>query len=739
MVEGFVRVAAVTPEIKVGDCGYNASRIERAAREAAASGARIVCFPELSVTGYTCGDLFLQDTLIAGAKNALLRLVKESEGRGEIVVVGLPFSWSGKLYNVAAVYSDGILHALIPKTHIPNYGEFYELRHFAPAEDAPNNYVTFTAHYEREPGFDPSDPSRRAPDEFGAIPAGQGAQSEGLRGRDPDPEGYVFEDVPFGTQLLFECEDEPALVFSAELCEDLWVADPPSVRHAKAGARIILNLSAGNEAIGKASYRRLLVNSQSGRLICGYVYANAGFGESSTDLIFSGHSIISENGAILAESLPFGGSGHASSSAAFPMAREEGVRSASWPQGTAILLADIDLYGLDRDRRYMNSYRICDPSRMEYETVFFSQKPFSDAERGRKNGKVVSINKMKGCDASALLRRVAPHPFVPEDREERAERCEEILNMQSSGLAKRLSYTGSEAAIIGVSGGLDSTLALLASVRAARMAGKSPEAVVAVTMPGFGTTDTTKGNARKLCEALGVGLSEIDIRASAEEHLAAIGRSVSEHDVVFENAQARVRTLTLMDMANQRHGLVVGTGDLSELALGWSTYNGDHMSMYGVNAGVPKTLVRHIIRYVADTDASLTDVLNDILDTPVSPELLPPDEGGISQKTEEIIGPYELHDFFLYHMARRGRKPSVILDLAKIAFSGAARDDGAGRYDEETIRGWMKVFYRRFFANQFKRSALPDGPKIGSVSLSPRGDWRMPSDAEAGLWMKELE
>jgi NAD+ synthase (glutamine-hydrolysing) len=782
MIEGFVRVAAISPDTKVGNCFHNAAQIETAARTAAAAGARIICFPELSLTGYTCGDLFLQDSLLDGAKDALLRLVRGSEGHEEVVVVGLPFAQNGKLFNVAAVYSDGILHGLIPKTHIPNYGEFYELRHFTPADDTfSNDYVTFTACCEREDGDQPSTSGHyasRALSDKRSSRTGAGVEPDALYGQSDAREKYMFEDVPFGKFLLFECEDEPELVFAVEICEDLWVADAPSSRHAHAGAKIILNLSAGNETIGKAAYRRLLVNSQSGRLVCGYVYANAGFGESSSDLVFSGHSIISENGTLLAESPPFGKgvfcSGDHVSDNNCPKLRLQGNEKSAEAGllGGSIVLSDIDLLGLAADRRSMNTYRTDGMSPLEYETVFFSQGQTSGVEEHRSNGKVVSINKMKNADASCLYHRILPHPFVPADRKERAERCEEILNMQSFGLAKRLLHTGSETAVIGISGGLDSTLALLVSVRAAKILGKTPDFVTALTMPGFGTTDATKGNAHRLCEALGVNLSEIDIRSSVEEHLRSIGRSVAEHDVVFENAQARVRTLTLMDIANLRRGIVVGTGDLSELALGWATYNGDHMSMYGVNAGVPKTLVRHIIRYVAETTQALTAVLNDILDTPVSPELLPPSEGAITQKTEEIIGPYELHDFFLYHAVRWKRKPGIILKLAKIAFSdhagqedpssahnkttradapkhSAKREDGigadaayqdpVGRYDEATIRKWLKVFYQRFFAHQFKRNALPDGPKIGSVSLSPRGDWRMPSDAEISCWLRELE
>jgi NAD+ synthase (glutamine-hydrolysing) len=507
------------------------------------------------------------------------------------------------------------------------------------------------------------------------------------------------------------------------------------------GALIIANLSAGNEAIGKASSRRLLARGQSGRLICGYIYTNAGIGESTQDMVFSGHCMIAENGEIIAENAPFGSS-----------------------RG-GIVLSDIDVRGLARDRRYNSSF-ISEhasaasgddsPSKREYEEIVFSQPEFSDdsSDIGMavSTGKVILFTKSDANKKDMLYRRVDPHPFVPRDEADRAERCEEILSMQSSGLAKRLVHTDAKTAIVGVSGGLDSTLALLVSVRAARRIGKGPETVRAVTMPGFGTSDQTRDNARRLCDALGVQLDEIDITEQVRVHLRSIGHGDDERDVTYENAQARVRTLVLMDLANKEGGIVVGTGDLSELALGWATYNGDHMSMYGVNAGIPKSLVRHIIKYAADSESEnnpdLSAALDDIIATPVSPELLPPEGGDISQRTEDIIGPYELHDFFLYHMVRWGRRPRVILELAEIAFAKTGNTEnsapenpsypGAGSYPKDEIKKWFEIFLKRFFASQFKRSALPDGPKIGSVTLSPRADWRMPSDAVADEWLKDL-
>jgi NAD+ synthase (glutamine-hydrolysing) len=600
-------------------------------KHAADDEARLLCLPELCVTGYTCGDLFLQDALLCSAREALSLLAAESSKYPAVVVAGLPFALDSKLYNVAAVICGGRVLGLVPKSFIPNYGEFYELRHFSPA------------------------------------PVGV---------RTVRFDGY---DVPFGTDVLFRCSDEPDFCLAVEICEDMWVPSPPGASHAMAGAAVIANPSASDEVIGKARYRRMLAAAQSGRLVCCYVYSDAGAGESSTDVVFSGHNIICENGVVLSESPPF---------------------------GSGVATADIDLRALAYDRRRMNTWQ-SDAS--GYSIVEFSL----------------------GVAPSSLRRRVDPHPFIPQDERERNERCEAILDMQVAGLEKRIAHTGVRAAVIGISGGLDSSLALLVTERAMRKLGRPPSDIVAATMPCFGTTARTKSNAVKLCEALGIRCEEIDISGSVSAHLRDIGVGEESRDVVYENAQARVRTLVLMDLANKTGGLVIGTGDLSELAMGWSTYNGDHMSMYGVNAGVPKTLVRHIVKYVADASPELRGVLSDILATPVSPELLPPSGGDIAQKTESIIGPYELHDFFLYHVVRWGRPPSRVLTLAEIAF--------AGEYQRHEILNWLKVFYRRFFSNQFKRSCIPDGPKIGSVSLSPRGDWRMPSDASSAAWLEELD
>ncbi|MDR1590205.1 MAG: NAD(+) synthase [Oscillospiraceae bacterium] len=638
MYDGFVRVAAATPEIRAADCVYNAERIAELMDAAAAEGASLLCLPELCLTGYTCGELFLQEMLQKGARDALRRLVEHSAKYEMAVVAGLPLRREGKLYNVAAVFGRGSLYGFVPKTQLPSYGEFYERRHFDPA------------------------------------PAGISTTS------------FDGAEVPFGARLLFRCERTPDFTFAVEICEDLWVPSPPSAEHALAGATVIVNPSASNETIGKAAYRRALVSGQSGRLLCGYVYAGAGAGESTTDTVFAGHNLICENAVILAESPPFRG---------------------------GLITAELDVGALTRDRVRMTTFRgapgLSSGPEREYTVI-----PVDIAGRVDK-----------------LSRRVDPYPFVPGGEDERAERCSEILDMQVAGLCGRLRHTGCAAAVVGVSGGLDSCLALLVTARAFKLLGRSPDGIIAVTMPCFGTTDRTRKNAHLLCGALGVTCLEIDVSDMTRLHLRDIGHPTDARDVVYENAQARVRTLVLMDIANKRGGLVVGTGDMSELALGWATYNGDHMSMYGVNAGVPKTLVRHIVRYAADTSPELRGVLTDILATPVSPELLPPSGDDISQRTEELIGPYELHDFFLYHTVRRGRPPSAVLELAELAFDGA--------YPRGVILRWLRVFYGRFFSQQFKRSCLPDGPKIGSVALSPRGDWRMPSDASAALWMEELD
>ena len=631
---GFIRCAAVSPALRVADCDYNAAQIAAAIQTAQADGVQLLCLPELCLTGYTCSDLFLQQTLVRGAEAALARVLDASRGANLVALVGLPVCHGGKLYNCAAVVCGGRLLGLVPKRHLPNYGEFYEKRHFVPG---PRQPVAVTL-------------------------AGQTA--------------------PMGTDLLFACAEMPGFVLAAEVCEDLWAPVPPSCAHALAGATVVCNLSASDETVGKAAYRRELVTGQSARLLCGYVYADAGHGESTTDMTFAGHDLIAENGALLAEAAPFGGG-----------------RAAS----------ELDLGRLVQERVRNTTFV---PEAAGYTTVPFHLEP-------------VEV---------PLTRAYSPTPFVPADGGARAERCELILRIQAEGLAKRMEHTRAACAVLGISGGLDSCLALLAAVRACRVLGRSPRDIVAITMPCFGTTRRTRSNAEVLCEALGVQFVEINIAGTVKSHFADIGQSLTDYDVTFENGQARVRTLELMDYANKHGGFVIGTGDLSELALGWATYNGDHMSMYGVNAGVPKTLVRHIVRYVADTcgDEALQKVLLDILDTPVSPELLPAAaDGTIAQQTEQLVGPYELHDFYLYYVLRLGFGPAKIYHIAKAAF--------AGRYEPKVLLYWLRSFYRRFFAQQFKRSCLPDGPKVGSVTLSPRGDWRMPSDACNALWLAEVD
>ena len=633
MKDGFIRVAAATPDIKVADCDYNADRIIELIRQAAEEDASIVVFPELCITGYTCGDLFLQKVLLDGAKNALVKIAKETADCDLLAFVGLPFEVDGKLYNCAAAVNRGSVEGFVPKKNIPNYSEFYEARHFTPWQEGSH--------------------------------------------------GLVFMDdyIPFGDIIFGGCI--PELAVGVEICEDLWVPEPPSGKLAEAGATIICNLSASDEIIGKGEYREQLVKSQSARLVCGYIYADAGMGESTQDLIFSGHNLIAENGTIVGESRKF---------------------------TTGLTFGEIDLHRLIAERRKMNTFPI-DSRTRKFESVYF---PIT----------------MKNLD---LKRRFPPMPFVPSDKDDLNSRCEEILTMQATGLATRLRHIGCKTAVIGLSGGLDSTLALIVAVHAFDMLGLDRKGILTVTMPCFGTTNRTKSNALSLAEAYGVELKEVNITAAVRQHFADIGQSENVTDVTFENGQARERTQVLMDIANQKGGIVIGTGDLSELALGWATYNGDHMSMYGVNASVPKTLVRHLVAYESRNtdDKRLSEVLDDVLATPVSPELLPPTEGEISQKTEDIVGPYELHDFFLYYMVRCGFPPKKILRIAEQSFEG--------RFDKDTIKKWLTVFLKRFFSQQFKRSCLPDGPKVGSVTLSPRGDWRMPSDACVRLWLEDLE
>ena len=634
MKDGFLKAAAFSPALRVADCTYNAQQILADVQAAAARGVKLAVFPEFCLTGYTCGDLFLQHTLQTGALDALQTVLDGTRTLDTVVLVGLPLLVHGKLYNCAAVLCRGQLLGLVPKTYLPNYGEFYEKRQFTPGS---TEVETITV---------------------------------------------CGQQVPFGTSLLFRCRSMPSFVLGVELCEDLWSALPPSTFHALAGATVIANLSASDETVGKAEYRRALVSNQSARLLCGYLYASAGHGESTQDMVFAGHDLIAENGTLLAETAPFAG---------------------------GIAETEIDCQRMEAERARNTSFEL---SRDGYTTVEF------DLE----------------LTETTLTRWIDPAPFVPGDPKRRAERCELILKMQADGLAKRLEHAHAKTAVIGISGGLDSCLALLVAVRAMKQLGRPASDVLAVTMPCFGTTHRTRSNAEILCDELQVSFKEIDIAETVHSHFRDIGQDESVLDVTFENGQARVRTLELMDTANRTGGLVVGTGDLSELALGWATYNGDHMSMYGVNAGVPKTLVRHLTAYFAKTsdDSRVRDILLDIVDTPISPELIPAAaDGTIKQKTEDLVGPYELHDFFLYYMLRYGFTPRRVFFLARKAF--------AGKYADDVIKHWMKTFYRRFFNQQFKRSCLPDGPKVGSVCLSPRGDWRMPSDASSRLWLEECD
>ena len=678
--DGYLRIAAATPKIRVGDVAGNAAAILECVDAAVRAGARVLALPELCLTGYTCGDLFHDRALLRACESALSGLLEDTSDTPLLFTVGLPVAHRENVYNCVAACCAGRLLGLTVKRHLPNYGEFYEQRWFAPA---PMNGVGF-------------------------IPfAGQ-------------------DSVPLMGDIVYTCSD-PGLEdvrIGVEVCEDLWVPNPPSVDMAlSGGATVILNASASSEVVGKSAYRRSLVSGQSARLYCAYAYANAGEGESTTDLVFSGENLIAENGSIEA-STPL-------------LSREMAV-------------ADVDLEKLTAERRRSNTWRAGEWCVSHLQTIDFS---FTE------NGEGASVACESTADApdqpavlpaedtelllnSALdVLRPAPRtPFVPADPTQRAASCEEILDLQAAGLKTRLAHTGTRSAVIGLSGGLDSTLALLVTVRAFDMLGLSRTGVHAVSMPGFGTTGRTKSNAERLAEQLGVDFRTIAIGEAVRAHFADIGHDPSVTDVTYENAQARERTQVLMDLSNELGGFVIGTGDLSELALGWATYNADHMSMYGVNAGVPKTLVRHLVSHAADSLGGETAaILHDILDTPVSPELLPPTgDGEIAQCTEELVGPYELHDFFLFHMMRYGFAPGKIYRMACRAFAEPGVD-GAPAYEPATILFWLRTFYRRFFAQQFKRSCLPDGPKVGSVSVSPRGDWRMPSDASAALWLEEID
>lgn len=637
MKDGYVRVEVVTPDIKVADCIFNTEQICSRIDKAYDAQVSVIVFPEMCITGYTCNDLFLQDTLLSDAQKSLATIAEYTKGKNMLTVVGLPFEYCNKLYNVAAVIKDGVILGLVPKKYIPNYNEFYERRQFTE-------------------GFDKA---------VKVCVAGQ--------------QTYM------GSRILFRCSDFEKLVVGVEICEDLWTPLPPSVSHAMNGATLIVNPSASNETVGKEDYRRSLVTGQSARLVCAYAYASSGDGESTQDIVFGGHDIIAENGTLLAETSLFANNS---------------------------VINDIDFDRINSERRRMSTFTSATDND-EYTVVDFS---------------------LAGTEYTSLVRFIDPHPFVPENEATRNKRCEAILSIQAMGLKKRLAHIGCKNVVIGISGGLDSTLALLVAVRAYGLLGLDMSGIHAVTMPGFGTTDRTYDNAVKMIKSLGCTFHEISIRESVTRHFEDIGHDINVHDVTYENGQARERTQILMDIANKVNGIVIGTGDMSELALGWATYNGDHMSMYGVNASVPKTLVRHLVRYYAEVlaDSTLAKVLYDVLDTPVSPELLPPDENGqIEQKTEDLVGPYELHDFFMYYILRFGIHPAKLYRIACAAF----RPD----YSEETILKWLKTFYRRFFAQHFKRSCLPDGPKVGTVAVSPRGDLRMPSDACARIWLKELD
>ena len=634
MKNGFVKVAAATPDIRVADVEFNTQNIINAMEEAQKNGAKILVFPELCVTGYTCSDLFDHSVLLKASRKALLEIAENTNDKDMLVFVGAPLEVNGKLYNVAAAMNQGEIIGFTTKTFLPNYGEFYEMRQFTPGPQTVRE-ITF----------------------------------EGKK-------------IPFGPQILFQAEGMEELVVAAEICEDVWSPIPPSIQAALEGATVIVNCSASDETIGKDTYRRALISGQSARLISGYIYANAGEGESTTDLVFGGHNIIAENGTVLKESSRY---------------------------VNEIIYSELDLQRITGERRKNTTFQPLDE-----ETLV--RVPFTVEET-----------------KTFLTRTFPKKPFVPSDEQTRAQRCEEILTIQAMGLKKRLAHTNARTAVVGISGGLDSTLALLVTARAFDMLGRDKKDIIAVTMPCFGTTDRTYQNACEMSKKVGATLIEVPIADAVNVHFRDIGHDPEDHSVTYENCQARERTQVLMDIANKTWGMVIGTGDLSELALGWATYNGDHMSMYGVNASVPKTLVRHLVKYAADDtkDEALKNVLYDVLDTPVSPELLPPKDGDIAQKTEDLVGPYELHDFFLYFMLRFGYEPSKIFRIACMTFDG--------EYDKETIFKWLETFCRRFFSQQFKRSCLPDGPKVGTVALSPRGDWRMPSDACVAVWMKDLE
>ncbi len=639
MKYGYYRIASAIPNVRIADCHYNAVHIKDLIKQADKKNVSVITFPELSITGYTCGDLFNQSFLIEKTKEAVSEILEFSKEIQTIIVIGAPVRTCDNLFNTAIVIQKGKILGIVPKISLPNYSEFYEVRWFASGKDTDIKNIR-----------------------------------------------YLGREVPFGIDLLFSNDE---LCFGIELCEDLWTAAPPSSSMATAGANMIINLSASNELVGKNDYLKSLILQQSARTMSAYIYSSCGFGESTTDLVFAGNALIAENGVFLNQSERFS-------------------------LNEQLIISDVDIEKLNNHRLKTNTF----------------SKRYSSASQ---DYRMIDIDCSQMSDMSQLKRNINPYPFIPNDKFMN-ERCEEIFNIQVWGLAQRISHTNSRSSVIGISGGLDSTLALLVCVQTYDKLNIPRSQIIGVTMPGFGTTSRTYNNAINLMKSLGVTIREIDIKKACMQHFEDLNIDPNVHDVTYENTQARERTQILMDIANQTGGMVIGTGDLSELALGWATYNGDHMSMYGVNGSIPKTLVKYLVKWVAlnKTDITSREILLDVIDTPISPELIPADENGeISQKTEDLVGPYELHDFFLYNFIRQDFPPLKIFELAKIAF--------AGIYDDETIKKWLTTFIRRFFNQQFKRSCLPDGPKVGSVSLSPRGDWRMPSDASSIMWLKELE
>lgn len=691
---GFVRAAACSPALSVADTDFNADEIIKNAREAAEQNAKIIIFPELCLTGYTCSDLFLQEILLRSSVESLKKILDKTKNLESLVAVGLPLTNGNALFNVAAAFFHGQILALVPKSYIPNYAEFYERRHFMPFSQNINSY---------------DEKNKIEFEDFGTG---------------------IFDGAKTGTNILIQDEKNPSLKIGFEICEDLWVPLSPSTNLALEGAAVIANLSASNEIIGKASYRKTLVSAQSAKNISAYIYANAGNSESTTDLVFSGHSIIAENGTILAEKKPF---------------------------EDKILYAEIDFERLSHERIRTTTFASCAENNFRNKSEMANEVRIIKIDLIKKDVVSTSLTTRKCSNSNdtncasknisrfSFRRKITPFPFVPQDSVARKERCMEVVELQAQGLAKRLRHVHASSAVIGLSGGLDSTLALLVACRAFDLCKISREKIVSVTMPGFGTTGRTYKNACLLAEKTGSTLREINISKAVLQHFKDIGQDENVHDVTYENSQARERTQILMDISNKNGGLVIGTGDLSEQALGWATYNGDHMSMYGVNGSIPKTLVRYLVQYFADEalengDEPLSTCLNDILATPVSPELLPAENGEIAQKTEDIVGPYALHDFFLYYVLRFGFSPKKIFFLAEQAFIKQPEEDGKSKmFGEEEIKKWLKSFYKRFFAQQFKRSCMPDGAKVGTVNLSPRGDWRMPSDASAEIWIKEVE